>query len=93
MVSVAVAGITGSGFRGVRLWVTLWFGPKGVAKMNDDNEPRKRPAFEMGMSLDAMSVDELHDHIGELENEIDRLRVAIAAKTDSLFAADAVFKN
>ena len=60
--------------------------------MKDENEPRKVPAFEMSMNLDAMSVDELHEHIGALESEIERLRAAIAAKTDSRFAADAVFK-
>lgn len=60
--------------------------------MDLDNEPKKRVAFELGMALDDLSVEELHEHIGMLEAEIARLREAISAKTDSRSAADAVFR-
>jgi uncharacterized small protein (DUF1192 family) len=60
--------------------------------MDDESEPRKLPAYSLGMSLDDMSVEELHEQIGVLENEIERLRDAISTKTDSRSAADAAFK-
>ena len=60
--------------------------------MDLDNELKKRAAFELGMALDDLSVEELHEHISMLEAEIARLREAISAKTASRSAADAVFK-
>lgn len=59
----------------------------------DDEDKAKQPLkFEVGMNIDDMSVDELHEQIGVLENEIKRLRDAISVKSDSRSAADAVFK-
>ena len=58
-----------------------------------DDEPVKKPkAHELGMVLDAMSVEELTDRIGLLEAEIARLRAAIEAKKKSRDAAASVFK-
>ncbi len=60
--------------------------------MFDDDEVKKPREHEIGMVLDAMSVEELTDRIALLEAEIARLRVAIEAKRKSKSAADAVFK-
>ncbi len=58
-----------------------------------EEEDRKRPTqHEIGMVLDALSVEELNDRIGLLEGEIARLRAAIAAKGSSRKAAEAAFK-
>jgi len=60
--------------------------------MFNDDEVKKPKGHEIGMVLDAMSVDELTDRIGLLEDEIARLRAAIEAKRKSKSAADAFFK-
>jgi uncharacterized small protein (DUF1192 family) len=60
--------------------------------MFDDDLPKKPKAHELGMLLDAMSVEELNDRIGLLEAEIARLKAAIALKQKSKNAAAAVFK-
>jgi uncharacterized small protein (DUF1192 family) len=60
--------------------------------MFDDDEVKKPRDHEIGMVLDAMSVEELNDRIALLEAEIARLRLAIEAKRKSKSAADAVFK-
>lgn len=60
--------------------------------MDENDAPRKARAYEVGMPLDTLSVNELEDHIELLEKEIVRLRDAIARKKDSRSAADAVFK-
>lgn len=58
-----------------------------------EEEERKRPtSHDLGMNLDALSVEELGDRIDLLEAEIARLRAAIAAKGDSRKAAEAAFK-
>lgn len=58
-----------------------------------EEEERKRPTrHEVGMVLDALSVGELAARIELLEAEIARLRGAIAARGDSLKAAEAAFK-
>ena len=60
--------------------------------MFDDEEVKKPKGHEIGMVLDAMSVDELTDRIALLENEIARLRAAIDSKHKSKSAADSIFK-
>jgi uncharacterized small protein (DUF1192 family) len=60
--------------------------------MFDDDLPKKPKAHELGMLLDAMSIDELGDRIGLLEAEIARLRAAIEAKRKSKDAAASAFK-
>jgi uncharacterized small protein (DUF1192 family) len=60
--------------------------------MFDDDQVKKPKGHEIGMMLDAMSVDELTDRIALLEGEIARLRAAIDAKRKSKSAADAFFK-
>lgn len=60
--------------------------------MFDDDEVKKPKGHEIGMVLDAMSVEELTDRIAMLEDEIGRLRTAIESKRKSKSAADAFFK-
>lgn len=61
--------------------------------MFDDEDKVKKPrGHDIGMPLDAMSVEELTDRIGLLEGEIARLRAAIEAKKQSRSAADSVFR-
>jgi uncharacterized small protein (DUF1192 family) len=60
--------------------------------MFDDDEVKKPKGHEIGMALDAMSIEELMDRIGLLESEIARLRAAIDSKRSSRSAADSVFK-
>ena len=60
--------------------------------MFHDDLPKKPKAHELGMLLDAMSVDELNDRIGLLEAEIARLKAAIEHKQKSKSAASSAFK-
>ena len=60
--------------------------------MFDDDQVKKPKGHEIGMPLDAMSVDELNERIAMLESEILRLKAAIDSKQKSKSAADAFFK-
>ena len=60
--------------------------------MFDDDEVKKPKGHEVGMRLDAMSIEELTDRIAMLESEIVRLRAAIESKRGSKSAADAMFQ-
>jgi uncharacterized small protein (DUF1192 family) len=57
-----------------------------------DDEVRKPKAHEVGMNIDAMSVDELGDRIAMLEAEIARLKGAIAARNKHKNEAASIFK-
>lgn len=57
-----------------------------------EEEPKKIRSHEIGMPLDALSVEELAETILLLEAEIDRLRAAMQAKGASRQAAEAAFK-
>ena len=58
----------------------------------EDDEVKKPKAHEVGMVLDAMSVEELSDRIALLEAEIARLKAAVESKKKSRDAAASVFK-
>ena len=60
--------------------------------MQDDDPVRKPRTHEVGMPLDAMSVDELTMRIGMLEAEIARLKVAIDSRRKTRSTADSLFK-
>lgn len=60
--------------------------------MFDDDEVKKPKGHEVGMAIDAMSVEELIDRIGLLEAEIGRLRAAIEARQKHKASAASVFK-
>ena len=53
---------------------------------------KKPQAHEVGMPLDAMSVEELEQRIGLLDGEIGRLKAAIDAKSQTRKAAESIFK-
>lgn len=57
----------------------------------DDLEPlREKPT---AADLETLSVDELQAYIADLEAEIDRIRLAIAEKSDHKNAAEQFFKK
>jgi uncharacterized small protein (DUF1192 family) len=59
----------------------------------DDEEEIKRPTtHEVGMRLDALSVEELQARIALVREEIARLDAAIEAKRKTRSEADAVFR-
>ncbi|OYX05153.1 MAG: DUF1192 domain-containing protein [Rhizobiales bacterium 32-66-8] len=58
----------------------------------DDEAIKKPKAHEVGMPLDAMSVEELADRIALLEGEIGRLKAAIGARDATRKAAESIFK-
>ena len=60
--------------------------------MFDDDEVKKPKGHEVGMNIDAMSVEELTDRINLLESEIARLRAAIASRQKHKADAASVFK-
>ena len=66
----------------------VWLQEAGM----DDDADKAPKTHEVGMTLDAMSVDELTHRIGLLETEILRLRAAIAARNQTRQAAESVFK-
>lgn len=61
--------------------------------MFDDEDQVKKPkTHEVGMLLDAMSVDELEHRIVLLEGEIARLREAISVRKRTKDEANSLFK-
>jgi uncharacterized small protein (DUF1192 family) len=61
--------------------------------MDDEDERRKPVTHEVGMMLDAMSIEELNHRIALLEAEIGRLRQAIAAREMTRSAAESLFRR
>ena len=61
-----------------------------MAEEDDDLQRALRPK---PMDLDVMSIGELSEYIGELEAEIERIRMAVIRKEEQKLAADAVFKR
>ena len=58
----------------------------------DDLAPKKKPAMVVGEDLSAISVAELEQRIQDLDAEIQRIRMEIAAKQASKAAANAFFR-
>lgn len=58
----------------------------------DDDLIKKPKAHEVGMPLDAMSVEELEGRVRLLEAEIARIHAAIEARGKTKRAAESVFK-
>lgn len=61
--------------------------------MDDENAPRRKVVHDLGQDLSLLSVEELSERIAALEEEIGRLRQAMAAKQASRDAADLFFKR
>jgi Uncharacterized small protein containing a coiled-coil domain len=57
-----------------------------------DEEIKKPKGHEVGMPIDAMSMEELNERIALLEDEIRRLKEAINDRGATRKAADAAFK-
>lgn len=58
----------------------------------DDDVIKKPKTHEVGMSLDAMSVEELEARMRLLEAEIARIQAAIEARGQTRKAAESIFK-
>lgn len=58
----------------------------------DEDEVSRPRLHEVGMPLDALSIDELAHRIAILREEITRIEAAIETKNASRSAADAVFR-
>jgi uncharacterized small protein (DUF1192 family) len=61
--------------------------------MDDDDRPKRPSAHEVGMLLDAMSVEELRFRIELLEGEIRRLGQAVEARQKTRSAAESLFRS
>ncbi len=59
----------------------------------DEDEPRKKPNYEIGQMLDPLSVDELEEVVSVLSQEIERLKAEIDRKKSDLSAAESLFKT
>lgn len=60
----------------------------------EEEEARKKPtSHEVGMVLDALSIDELEARIGLLREEIIRLEATILEKKKSKDTAESFFKS
>lgn len=59
--------------------------------MNDDSPAPKPSSFVIGQPLDTLSIEEIHETIDQLKEEIGRLENALAQKTQHRDAADALF--
>lgn len=61
--------------------------------MTEDDAPRPRPAYEIGQTLDLLSVAELEAVVAALTAEIARLQAAAAAKRAANASAEAFFRK
>lgn len=59
----------------------------------EENEPRKRPTFEIGMDLSNYSVEELTLLVTTLQEEIVRISEIKEQKKSSLDTANSLFKS
>jgi uncharacterized small protein (DUF1192 family) len=61
--------------------------------MDDELPPKKKTTHEIGQDLSLLSIGELTERIGLLQEEIARLEAAKASKSATRTAADAFFKR
>ena len=61
--------------------------------MDDDDRPKKKVVHEIGQDLTLLSVAELKERIGLLQEEIARLEADIGHKQATRSAADMFFKS
>jgi uncharacterized small protein (DUF1192 family) len=62
-------------------------------KDEDDDRPKKKITHDIGQDLYLLSVKELEERIALLNEEIARLKAAIASKQSSRGVADSLFKK
>jgi uncharacterized small protein (DUF1192 family) len=60
---------------------------------DEDDKPKKKVSHEIGQDLSLLSVFELTERIDLLNQEIERLEAAVAAKSSAKSAADSFFKS
>jgi uncharacterized small protein (DUF1192 family) len=58
----------------------------------DEDLPRKRPPFELGADLSALSIKDLEEYLSVLDAERKRAEAMIASKKSTQTAAHSVFK-
>jgi uncharacterized small protein (DUF1192 family) len=61
--------------------------------IEDDDKPRKKVTHEIGQDLSLLSVEELTGRIALMQQEIERLQVAVGKKQASKDAANSFFKT
>ena len=59
----------------------------------DEDEPVRRKKRLERLVLDTLGIEELHDYIGELKDEITRVEADISRKQNHKSAADAFFRK
>ncbi len=59
----------------------------------DEDQPKKRPAYEIGADLGKYSVEELREYLALLDAEKARTENMLISKTSSMQAAHSVFKS
>jgi uncharacterized small protein (DUF1192 family) len=59
----------------------------------DDARPRAKPVAVIGEKLDDFSIADLEQRVKDLQDEVTRVRAAIARKKSQSSAADALFKT
>ena len=59
--------------------------------MENDDLPRNAPKPKL--NLDPMSIEELHEYIGQLNEEIERARAEIAKKEAHRAGVDSLFRK
>ena len=62
-------------------------------KEEEDDRPKKKITHEIGQDLYLLSVKELEERIALLNEEIERLKVAMKGKQSSRNVADSFFKK
>jgi uncharacterized small protein (DUF1192 family) len=61
--------------------------------IDDDDRPKKKVTHEIGQDLTLLSVAELRERIGLMQDEIARLEADIGRKQATRSAADVFFKK
>ena len=61
--------------------------------MEEEEDVRKRPSYQLGQDLSLMSAEELRATIAALREEISRLETDLASKSASRDAAETFFKR
>jgi len=64
-----------------------------MAAGEEDDRPKKKLAHEIGQDLALLSVEELHERIALLNDEIERLEAAMVKKRASRTSANQFFKK
>ena len=64
-----------------------------MPSVDDDDQPKKKIAHEIGQDLTLLSEGELTERIALLDSEIGRLKADMARKRSMKSAADSFFKK